>query len=216
MILQSGNKDFEINRQQDAAEALEHVICELSKDSIVSLEMLKVLSRTISTCDFCSFSQESENTSSVTLLPVSSNVQTSVLQFLNSGQDEVFCHACSFHRNMAIDRAFVSCGRYLIIQLNRFCNRDGKLSRNFEIVHCFPGPLSIPVQVDGEVAMRKNYHLVATINHEGTLNSGHYWAYIKDHASASWLHCNDRAVVPANSKKLNNSFSYILFYEVAE
>ena len=216
VILQSGNKDFEINRQQDAAEALEHVISELSKDSIVSLEMLKVLSRTISTCDFCSFSQESENTSSVTLLPVSSNVQTSLLQFLNSGQDEVFCHACSCHRNMAIDRAFVSCGRYLIIQLNRFCNRDGKLSRNFEIVHCFPGPLSIPVQVDGEVAMRKNYHLVATINHEGTLNSGHYWAYIKDHASASWLHCNDRAVVPANSKKLNNSFSYILFYEVAE
>ena len=120
------------------------------------------------------------------------------------------------HRNMAIDRAIVSCGRYLIIQLNRFCNGEGKLSRNIEIVHCFPGPLSIPVQVDGEVAMRKNYQLVATVNHEGTLNSGHYWAYINDQASSSWLHCNDRAVVPANSKTLNNSYSYILFYELEE
>ena len=93
--MKSGNKDFEINRQQDASEALEYVIGELSKDSIASIEMLKVLSRTISTCDFCSLSQESENNSSVTLLPVSSNVQTSLLQFLNSGQDEIFCHACS-------------------------------------------------------------------------------------------------------------------------
>ena len=71
----------------------------------------------------------------------------------------------------------------------------------------------IPVQVDGEVAFRKQFQLVASINHEGTLNSGHYWALIKDPTSSSWLRCNDRAVTPIETKKLNSRFSYILFFE---
>ena len=51
---------FEFNKQQDASEVLEHVINELSKNSIVASEMLKVQSKTTSTCDFCSYSPLTE------------------------------------------------------------------------------------------------------------------------------------------------------------
>ena len=125
IVIKSGNTKFEFNKQQDASEVLEHVINELSKNSIVASEMLKVQSKTTSTCDFCSYSQEREVNSVILHLPVSNSVQASLLRFLQSGQDESFCHACSLRRNMATDHAIISCSRYVIIELNRFCTKEG-------------------------------------------------------------------------------------------
>ena len=107
---------------------------------------------------------------------------------------------------MATDHAIISCSRFVIIELNRFCTKEGLPEKNFDLVNCFPEPLVIPVQVDGEVAIRKRFQLVASINHEGTLISGHYWALIKDPISSSWLRCNDRAVDTNRNQKIKQPF----------
>ena len=61
---------------------------------------------------------------------------------------------------------------------------------------------------------RKNQYIVgindATVNHSGTLNVGHYWAFDTD--GDRWLECNDRSVVKVKSTALNNSSCCILFY----
>ena len=49
----------------------------------------------------------------------------------------------------------------------------------------------------------KIYSLVATINHSGNLNAGHYWAFVKD--SDAWLECNDSSVLKVKSSALNNN-----------
>ena len=54
-----------------------------------------------------------------------------------------------------------------------------------------------------------HYHLIATINHTGNLNRGHYTSFIKIPNSTSLLHCNDPAVLRANENKVSNTSSYI-------
>ena len=47
--------------------------------------------------------------------------------------------------------------------------------------------------MEDEVSFTNKYSLIATINHSGALNRGHYWAFIKDLHSSCWCSCNDRA-----------------------
>ena len=84
-------------------------------------------------------------------------------------------------------------------------------------IECFPENLLVPVGREGEIRNSLPYELVAIINHEGSLSSGHYWAFVKDHSTNKWYNCNDRAVTLLMDvrKRLNNAFSYILFYRKA-
>ena len=66
--------------------------------------------------------------------------------------------------------------------------------------------------MEDEVSFTNKYSLIATINHSGTLNRGHYWAFIKDLHSSSWYSCNDKLVFNVEERSLNNTTSYILFY----
>ena len=51
------------------------------------------------------------------------------------------------------------------------------------------------------------YSLIATINHLGNLNRGHYWACIKDLHSSCWYSCNDKLVFNVEESSLNNTIS---------
>ena len=72
----------------------------------------------------------------------------------------------------------------------------------------------MPVGREGGIIQSLSYELIAIVNHEGSLSAGHYWAYVKDE-SGRWYNCNDRAVTLLLDvkKRLNNIFSYILFYK---
>jgi len=62
------------------------------------------------------------------------------------------------------------------------------------------------------VSLNNTYSLVATINHSGTLLNGHYTAFVKDHHSNAWYHCNDKSVTSCPKEKVVNNSSYLLFY----
>ena len=66
--------------------------------------------------------------------------------------------------------------------------------------------------MEDEVSFTHKYSLIATINHSGTLNKGHYWAFIKDLHSPSWYSCIDKSVFTVKENSVNNTTSYILFY----
>ena len=70
----------------------------------------------------------------------------------------------------------------------------------------------VPITVEDEVSFTNKYSLIATINHSGTLNRGHYWAFIKDLHSSSWYSCNDKLIFNVEERSLSNTSSYILFY----
>ena len=54
---------------------------------------------------------------------------------------------------------------------------------------------------------------MASINHSGTLDQGHYWAIVKDLSSGDWLSYNDKVVLTVPQHSLNNTTSYINFYK---
>ena len=71
---------------------------------------------------------------------------------------------------------------------------------------------TVPLKLDDNVSFSKEFSLVATINHSGSLNAGHYWAIIKDNISKSWFKCDDRSILKVKPSTLNNTTSYVLFY----
>ena len=101
----------------------------------------------------------------------------------------------------------------LIVQLTRFSILDNRAIKDEQIFDCFPNSvLKVPITIDDEVSFSNKYSLVATINHSGSLDRGHYWAFIKDTLSKQWFSCNDKVVLNLNEKTLCNSSSDILFY----
>ena len=47
-----------------------------------------------------------------------------------------------------------------------------------------------PRNTDEQVCLFEEFILKATIDHSGTLQAGHYWAYIKDEGNHGWLKYN--------------------------
>ena len=107
------------------------------------------------------------------------------------------------------------CGEVLIVQLSRFTNSRGKITKDTSLVKCLPERdyvLDVPIQTSGPVSFSNRYSLVATVNHSGTLEAGHYWAFIKDVSNNTWFKCNDRSVIAVPPSALNNNSCYVLFY----
>lgn len=57
------------------------------------------------------------------------------------------------------------------------------------------------------------YRLVATVNHTGVVDSGHYVAYIASQDQSSWFKFDDAMVTKVPSGMVLNSNAYMLFYE---
>ncbi|XP_059477248.1 ubiquitin carboxyl-terminal hydrolase 22 [Neocloeon triangulifer] len=55
------------------------------------------------------------------------------------------------------------------------------------------------------------YSLFAVINHVGSLEAGHYTAYIRQQRD-NWFKCDDHIITKANIKDVLNSEGYLLFY----
>ena len=58
--------------------------------------------------------------------------------------------------------------------------------------------------------VNKKYDLYGVINHNGTFNTGHYYAVIK--IKNSWIVCDDEKIYQIEENKVMNKNAYILFY----
>ena len=74
------------------------------------------------------------------------------------------------------------------------------------------GNISLSVNCE-DVCFSAKYRLITTINHVGSLSSGHYWVYIRDLVKDICYLCDDESVKRVSSTSLNNSSSYLLFYQ---
>ncbi|XP_024120216.1 ubiquitin carboxyl-terminal hydrolase 22 isoform X2 [Oryzias melastigma] len=55
------------------------------------------------------------------------------------------------------------------------------------------------------------YSLFAVVNHQGTLESGHYTTFIRQHKD-QWFKCDDAVITKASLKEVLDSEGYLLFY----
>ena len=72
--------------------------------------------------------------------------------------------------------------------------------------------LSVPVVVD-DAPFHKKINLLATVNHTGTPDNGHYTAHVKLFNSSSCQFCNEAAVLRSSVVKVNNTSSCMYIYK---
>ena len=101
-----------------------------------------------------------------------------------SSQNKWFCPSCNLLSESIRETCMINSAPILIIQLWRFSNQGGQLVRNENLFSCIQSEsnkdLPVPITIEDEVSFTNKYSLIATINQSGTLNGGHYWAFIKD------------------------------------
>lgn len=108
--------------------------------------------------------------------------------------------------------------KYVMIRLKRF-SMDGidgagnilykKLSQKYIVSQMIELPYAY-----SESSKTLQYKLVATVNHEGSLNSGHYYSYIFHENINGWKKHNDKQVTKVLSDDMvySNSDSYLLLF----
>ena len=204
---------FDFNTQQDVAEILQVVFDEVKGISLAASHLICNTQKITVSCNTCFCSSVSEENLDIVTLPVSTGRQTSVNQFLKpdmlSLENKWFCPSCNLLSENTRETCIINCAPILIIQLCRFSNQGGQLVKNenfFSYTQIESNKdLTVPITIEDENSFTNKYSLLATINHSGTLNRGHYWAFIKDLHSCSWYCCNGKSVfnVEENSKVLH-------------
>ena len=211
------NHPFNFNTQQDVPEILQVLLDEITGTSVLANNLLKSTIRTSISCTSCLCDSENEESISILQVPTENTISRSIQTLLKSevlqGDNSWFCPGCQTKRESLKDRRIVTCAEILVIQLKRFLLSNGHVSKDTRIVSCYPDVLKIPVHADDNITLNQQYSLVATINHSGNLQSGHYWANIKPHSSHEWLSCNDNRVAPINAESVNKATSYVLFFK---
>ena len=206
---------FNINTQQDVPEILQILLDELKGSSPISDGIISSSLLTTTTCDTCFSSSSKEDKHQIISLSLSNSLSSSLQHLMEpeylKDDNKWFCNMCNQHQVSVRDCKFVKCGNIIILQLNRYANVNGTLVKDNRKVKCLSSQINIPVYIDEHLSVNRKFNLKATINHSGTINAGHYWAFIKG-SDGNWLKCNDTSVVKASFKDLSNHSSYLFIY----
>ena len=210
---------FDCNTQQDVPEILRVVLGDFKGLSPLADSVFSTTLKSTVKCDTCFCSSVQEEKCDMFNLAAKKHITTSLIQLLQteslSGDNMWSCPQCAAPQISTRKTHITSCSTVLSIQLNRYAKFNGDMFKDNRLVECLPNKnhlLKIPIRIDDTVSFSKEFSLVATINHSGNLNAGHYWAFIKESTSNSWLQCNDRSVLKVKPSALSNNSCYVLFY----
>jgi ubiquitin C-terminal hydrolase len=104
---------------------------------------------------------------------------------------------------------FWSLPKILIIVLKRFNNRGQK---NNNLIK-FPFDLDLCKYCVGYKKNTYKYSLISVANHIGSLNSGHYFSYVKN-TNGNWYKYDDTIVSQMDKSDVVDNSAYCLFYQI--
>jgi ubiquitin C-terminal hydrolase len=104
---------------------------------------------------------------------------------------------------------FWSLPKILIIVLKRFNNNREKITNLIK----FPFELDLCKYCVGYKKNTYKYDLISVANHDGSLNGGHYYSYIKN-LNDKWYTYNDTNVSEMSKDEVVSDSAYCLFYQI--
>ena len=209
---------FDYNRQQDAHEVLQYVLQELVGISSVAKEAIETKIQFTSVCNHCFTSSTSEDSFSILSVPVATSIQEAIGKFVEDdplvGENKYDCCQCGTLRDGYRQARIIQAPVTLVVHLKRYSSVNGESTKDLTKVNIFPNLLTLKSISDG-IIVNHSYRLRASINHQGNLESGHYWAFVTN-SRCSFVKCDDSRVSESKRCNLNNNSSYILFFLRAE
>ena len=216
MLVKAGTPHLNIFEQQDAEEIFVYILDEFCGDFILALDWVQVKVRVTIICLSCHQSIDNEDSFTIFQLPVANTVQFSVDLFLTpehlSGDNSFFSNYYSSLQPAIIEHCFSRIGQFLIIQLKRFVNFQGTVTKDINMVKCFAN-ISIPVILDNDIVKQKKFTLISTVNRSGILNNRPLYCSFRNNLSPAWYHCSGAAVISCSEEVLESNTSFILFYK---
>jgi len=211
-LLRKENILFRVGQQQDVHEIILNIFSQFSTQMLDQFYNSAVTS--ITSCSVCHTSSTNKEIISVFQLPVKNSLKKAFESFLSpetlDGGNEWFCPECNKHQ-ISIRRSHISSvARVLIIQLKRFNVFQGMVCKNKNVVEFPLTSFSLPCK-DDEVELTRSFLLKATINHTGSLDSGHYKSATL--RNKLWYMCNDNAILEVGEKAIVDESAYMLFFD---
>lgn len=118
---------------------------------------------------------------------------------------------CKNTKDNRIEKKILSKPKTFIITIKRYSQVNGRLLKNNKMVY-YPEILNMQNYLCSEGSYK--YVLYAIINHTGSLNSGHYYSYVRPQLTNNqWLCCNDANVsIIQEDEVFSSQNAYMLFY----
>ncbi len=148
-------------------------------------------------------------------LPINAdNLNELLNNYCNQGTAEYFCEQCNDYVTGEERRKFFHLPQILSIQLKRFSKSNGTISKITSGVS-IPLDLDVSDYITSDISddVSKIYNLIGVVCHSGSLDGGHYFAYVKD--GDTWYKCNDSSatIVTNLTSTMGTTTPYILFYQ---
>ena len=208
----TSDKTFDINTQQDAAHMLEILFNNITDDLNAVAPYFSIFSFSKLTCSSCNSSHAIPETSFMLQIPSSTSTVSSLQKVLTEEvlDGHIFCSTCNSNQVTRKLFSISETGVYIFVHIKRFQQMGDILRKDLAHIEC-EKEINIPLSYRDEVFFTKSYRLVGTINHSGSINSGHYTSTIYDDNLKVWFHCNDKAVL--QTQGIPNKHVYIAIYK---
>jgi len=192
-----------------------------NKHSII-LDLFSSQLRTDVTCLNCQKTSYTFDPLMIIDLPMTSNIYHSLDQFTATEQfseDNLYqCEQCHSRTRASKRQTLWSLPNLLIIKFNRFqyTSRDDRYILE-KICGCVTYPikdLELSKYLSPPLIRQTFYDLYAVCCHQGTMNSGHYYAICYNEIIQAWVQYSDEHIREiTDSAEVVSNDSYILFYK---
>ena len=160
---------FDFNSQQDVAEVLQVVLDELTGVSLEVSSLISNVQRTTVSCNNYLGSSVSEENLDILPLQVSTDIQTSINQFLSpeilSSQNKWFCPSCKTLSESIRETCVMTSAPILAIQLYRSSNQGGQVVKDETLVSCTQSQpdqyFTVPIAIEDKISFMNKYSSIA-------------------------------------------------------
>eukprot|EP00658_Telonema_sp_P-2_P001948 TRINITY_DN10725_c0_g1_i7.p1 TRINITY_DN10725_c0_g1~~TRINITY_DN10725_c0_g1_i7.p1 ORF type:complete len:372 (-),score=55.77 TRINITY_DN10725_c0_g1_i7:91-1206(-) len=131
-------------------------------------------------------------------------------EFLSSTDCMFICPSCKKPRDAVQHTTIQVWPQSLVLHLARFTNKGKKITTGVD----YDKTLKIEAKWGGEASSRglPNYDLTGVVIHTGSMDFGHYYAYVK--VGSKWYLCDDNTISESSSGAAikEHRGAYMLFY----
>jgi ubiquitin C-terminal hydrolase len=192
------------------------------KDDSIVKDLFEGAIRSVMTCTVCGGISARFETFSQLILPLplaQSRIELKNLfneLFQSESIDSILCDYCKRKQKFERSIDIWKFPKYLILTLNRFSFETSIVRKNNV---CIDYPVDELFSLEDFVAREAplpestDYELYAVIEHEGTVNRGHYTAYVKLGDDNQWYYANDARIVKVDKCQIFYKNAYMLFYK---